>query len=475
MFKRIYLTVFALTLLVLSVLLTASASAQGISIVSAGWQGNDFVIQFSDSISGNIDDAASDSSVVIVNFSQPIIAGEKQYDGPNGIVAALSRNAGDSIAVLTVRGTTRIGYSTLWRPYSHRLIVHTFNWDSLAYAPEQYHLGLLALEKKESLPQAKKYLSGATAFGDRRAASVLGVLYEREGEDSLATLYLKAPLDADDYMARANVNRRAGDVEAAERDEEHYQRKLAASGTLGTTAQPASTADESKSETGEKTSLSNLFDDGTGIALVILAALLIILLAVWFSRRPAKPAGQSTTESAAGPPPVPTHGSTIPSETQTTTAVEAPAEEEVHATATTGTPPQPETQSPITSSMQTPAIAPPIETESAEAAPSSATPATDEVPESVQLPQPDALPIEPEVQAPEVTKRKSSQAEQLLQRMEKAQSRETQTPTTKSPSPSSTDDDDESTLTEARRLHVSRDYVELRNRIAELRRRIDES
>lgn len=468
MFKSIR---YVLPTLLSAFLAVTAANAQQVGIADANWQGNDFVIRFDDSLTGNIDYAASDSMQMVVNLSRPVVSDAKQFAGPNGLVAALTRNGKDSIAVLTVRGQSRIGYSFLWRPYSHRLIIHTFNWDSLAYAPEQYHKGLLALEQPEGLAEAKEYLSGANVFGDRRAASVLGVLYEREGEDSLAALYLSAPLDADDYMARAHLSSRAGDAEAATRNQEHFERKLGEQSDLSLPAgQPSrrSTDPPAQDETG-KTSLSELFDDWRGIALVVLAALFIVVLAVWFSRRPSELSQKPLDETS--PPPPPTHGITE-SESAATPATEpvaAPATEAEPATATEE--PGQEISSPLTSSMQTPEIAPVAESIQEEPI----APVTK--PDEVELPRPDAFPAKQEMtsaveepsETTEGSRRQSSQAEQLRQRMAHAQSGETQSTVAKNHETSPAGDD-ESTLNEARRLHVSRDYVELRNRISELKK-----
>lgn len=481
------LFLFSLALLASFFLPSSPLAAQGVSVLNAGWEGTDYVIRFSDSLQYTVDLAASDSMLVL-NFSRPVRVNEGMVAGPNGISAGFSRNAGDSMAVLTVRGQNRIEYSTLWRPYSHRLIVHTFDSDSLEsqYAANRYHLGLLALEQGLE-EQGRSYLSSALAFDNgqiaRRASSVLGVMYARRGMDSLAGLYLNAPYDADDFMARAQIRRRAGDMEGAKQDEEMFRSKIEDAGErIGTFAenrQPpaAGTSDGDMREA--RPPIAKIFDDWRGILLVGIAAVLIIALAVWFSRRPVRPDGSASHDHSSAPPvhPAPAAPPAAPVPPQAVAERQAGVE----------TPPA-TVPDPHVSAMHSPGISAP------------ATSTHDVMPpkeDAGQLPKPDALPddaseadvyraraeaagTEPTPQPTNVTtgrdssRRGSAQADQLRQRMEAARSGVSQAPAVK-PSAVQESAEHESTITEARRLNVSRDYVELRNRISELRKRIDEA
>lgn len=479
------LFLFSLALLASVSLPSSLLTAQGVSVLNAGWEGADYVIRFSDSLDYTVDLAASDSMLVL-NFSRPVQVNEGMVAGPNGIAAGFSRNAGDSMVVLTVRGQNRIEYSTLWRPYSHRLIVHTFDSDSLEsqYAANRYHLGLLALEQGLE-EQGRSYMSSALAFDNgeiaRRASSVLGVMYARQGLDSLAGIYLNAPYDADDFMARAQVRRRAGDMEGAKQDEETFRSKIEDTGErIGTFAEnrtppAAGPADDDMRE--GRPPIAKIFDDWRGILLVGIAALLIIALAVWFSRRPVRPDTTASQDHPPAHPPAPTAPPAAPLPPQ------AVAERQAGSQTPAETIPEPQV-----SVMHSPEISAP------------ATSTHDVIPpkeEAGQLPKPDALPddasevdvyraraeaagTEPQPQPTNVTtgrdssRRGSAQADQLRQRMEAARSGVSQAPAAK-PSAVQESVEHESTITEARRLNVSRDYVELRNRISELRKRIDES
>lgn len=486
----------ALIATVAAFLPSALLNAKEVTVLSASWEGNDYVVRFSDSLSYTVDLAASDSMLVL-HFSRPVALMEGEAKGPNGVSAAFSRNPGDSMVVLTVRGRNRIEYSTLWRPYSHRLIVHTFDSDSLVsnYAAQQYHLGLLALE--QNLPdQARGYLSSALAFDNgeiaRRASSVLGVMYAREGKDSLALLYLNAPFDADDYMARAEVNRRSGQVDAAARDEEMFGEKMADLDDVARAPyEDAGPPEERNADEGRRPPIARIFDDWRGIVLVAIAAILIIWLAVWFSRRPVPPQGSQDHEPhRRDHPPAPPReeaprtGTTGPPPTTASTIAAPPAPVRPAPPAPTTVSKEHEERSsaapdPIISSLHAPEIIPsPQRDEKKETAPPSGT---------IQLPQPDALPdqaSETEVKKmdreaerasePEPAARVSTQAEQLRRRMEAATSVASMGSTTAQGAHTG-QAEHESTVTEARRLNVSRDYVELRNRIAELRRRIEES
>lgn len=487
------------------------AGAQQVSVLNAGWEGTDYVIRFSDSLTYTVDLAASDSMLVL-NFSRPITVEEGNTTGPNGAIAAFSRNPGDSMVTLTVRKQNRVEYSTLWRPYSHRLIVHTFNSDSLEsqYAANQYHLGLLALEQGLQ-EQGRSYLSSALAFDNgevaRRASSILGVMYAREGMDSLAARYLTAPFDADDFMARAELKRRAGDSAGAKKDEEAFRQKM---GEMGDSMEEFVDSKQAAAENVPATDDSNrppiakIFDDWRGILLVAIAALLIIVLAFWFSRRPVAKVGTESQKTVHHDHHSHHHTHQPPqvSQERATEPVQTP----VIATPPSPPPVATEPIAPVRTEQAVQPEAAPEAVISATHSPEITTPPQQPLhdvveqkrtEENAQLPQPNALPdhadgaevyqthaeataIEPEGEKKEPTpstnasRRGSAQADQLRQRMEAARSNTSQAPTVK-PAAAIEQTEHESTITEARRLNVSRDYVELRNRIADLRKRIEES
>ena len=171
-------------------------------VTEARWNGGDFVITFSDSVRYQVDLAETDSMVVVIRFPATTIAADanlSQLRNRNHRAAGFSPLPDGGLR-LTLTSRSRFGYSTLWRPFTNRLIVHTFDWNGLPYSQEQYHKGLLALEAGMN-QQAEELLGVAYATGEQRAASVLGVMYARTGRDSLAARYLAAPVDEDDRQA----------------------------------------------------------------------------------------------------------------------------------------------------------------------------------------------------------------------------------------------------------------------------------
>ncbi|MCE2502802.1 MAG: hypothetical protein J4G05_01900 [Chlorobi bacterium] len=425
------------TLLLIVLISSVTALSQGVQVKDTLWIGNDFIIQLSDSVGYEVDLTKSDSSTLVIRFFSSLESDEGVITSPDGIKTSLSRDGSDGIRILRIQKNGRLGYSTLWRPYSNRLVVHTFVWDELNRAETDYHRGLLSLE--QGLPElAKEQLSAARATSKdssasaRRAASILGILYAREGKDSLAMIYLKAPLGPDDYMARAEVRRRAGDDEEATKDEQMFQSKVNSDFSIADS--PTETNRSTDTDVaGTERELSEMLKSWRGILLIALAAIVIISLATWFTRKPEKTSSETPT---TGPPET---LEAVPSSVGTET------EEEIG-----------QAVDPRASSLVAPEIV--IDTE-----------------ELIEVEEPSTTASEPHAQTrdPE-TQRSSRQADQLRQRMEAATAN-AQEPEDSSGQKEMSGPNNETTISEARKLNVSRDYVELRNRIAELRHRIDSS
>ncbi|MEO5931528.1 MAG: hypothetical protein ABIR47_16460 [Candidatus Kapaibacterium sp.] len=203
-------------LLFLIGLLLATGVARAAEVLDASWREHDLIIRFSDSTGYSIDLAQSDSVQLVVHILGVTLpangAGEfRMQSGP--LNAVLAQGQGQEIR-LTIQSPSRFGYVTLWRPYSKTLVVHTFDWNGLDYAQEQYYKGLLAFEQhidKEGLD----LLQVAHATGESRASSVLGVYYARHGDLKRAEQYLSQPQNADDYAAKAAVQRHNGDLDGA--------------------------------------------------------------------------------------------------------------------------------------------------------------------------------------------------------------------------------------------------------------------
>ena len=446
-------------------------SAQELQIKDILWKGNDFILQFSDSLDYEVDLVETDSSNVVIRLSSPLSTNERSLENSSkSLKATLSRNASGGMQVLSIRGKKRFGYSTLWLPYSHRLIVHTFeNWDKLSFAEGEYHRGLNALELN-TLDVAERSLSQviATDKGElsHQASSILGILYAREGKDSLARTYLKAPRGADDYMALAEIARRAGDsLEAAKNEQlfaENLQRHLES-----TTSSSQETADDEQLEPAKSNSreIGDLLKSWKGLLLIAIVALVVIGLAIWFARKPEEskkelPEEKERPEEEATHSPFEREEETSLSERSTDNANVSNERRESNVSAIT--PPE----IPLVPVPETPI----------ESAPSPAT----------ELPKPDAEPpssIESVAVLPtendsikEKTyraSRASSQADQLRKKMA-ATSAEGSREERREENAGTERTEDETTISEAQKLNVSRDYVELRNRIADLRKKIEE-
>jgi len=207
-------------------LLALTAPATAADITDVRWDGFDLLLRLSDSVPYRVDLTESDTSTVVVrlsNVAAPTTL-STTLNGPDGRAMILTHAEGRGIRV-TLTSPERIGYATNWRPYSKTLVVHTFRWTQLGFAEEQYFKGLLAIEQRLNA-QGIEYLRLAHAAGDPRAASTLGTYYARRNEYALAAQYLNHPLDADDYAALAAVKRSMGDTAAALIAEETSRQSL---------------------------------------------------------------------------------------------------------------------------------------------------------------------------------------------------------------------------------------------------------
>ncbi len=469
------LTLTLMLSLMLWLLLMSAAALQATEVTGAAWNGSDFIVAFSDSAGYAVDLTQSDSSQMVIHFpgaARGAGVPSAAIGGPNGRRAAIT--PADGGLRLTIAGSGRLGYSTLWRPYSHRLVIHTFAWDSLPYQEQQYQKGLLALE--EGLrDRALELLGVAYATGDRRAGSVLGVQYARDGKDSLAIHYLGNPVDADDYLALADVYRRSGDSAAARTSEVNGRKLMAASlDTEGAVPTPV----PARPDTGETANAGTMLDSkgvddwryvafGTG-ALVLLLGLVIWAVGRSVARR-----------SAAAPKPEPSRPQPSGSRPATITAP-------VAASPATGTPvaqPQPSVAERAEPAATTPppavppaTITAPVVSEPVASEERASTPVAQEsssrkadsdavkTSEEKPAPEPKAPPVvEARVEHPVAEPMHGASPEpetpiptQLVEVRQKIQSQRKDMP-----APS------ESTVAAARRLHVSRDNVELRRKMAD--------
>ena len=425
---------FATLLLSASLLLMPWASAAATDIVDARWQGENLAIRFSDSLPYRIDLAESDTNQLVLRLSSlhlpSTLATELQ--GPAGRSALLIQSAPNELRI-TVRSSDRMGYGTIWRPYSHTLVIHTFRWRQLGYAEEQYFKGLLAFEQQLEA-QGIEYLRLAYAAGDRRAASALGAHYARRGDNALAAQYLSSPTDADDFAALAQDKRSMGDSAAARELERSFVQLTAPSA-------PASNRSDDKTPPAGSPSRSpsqrDWFASENLPALAAIGAgiLVLVITVIVLTRRPRK-SDISTVES----PPV------------SVTPVEPPAV----------IPSPQETTAPPESSIALMEVAENQESidfgaEKPDDAPEQETSEQEEVTTEAPSP-PDDTPRPHDRRA-----LLSAQAAELRRRIEtvRAQSEEAGTE-----EPSSADP---SILSEARRLRLSRDSVELRKRLEKVR------
>ncbi len=400
-------------------------TAQKVDLLSMEWHGPNLVLKFSDAVSYQHDLAESDSSLAI-EFSTPINLRGKATSDHNGMSAKFDTATG----YFTLRGKNRIGYSTLWGPYSHALVIYTFDWDELTPAEEEFHHGLIAMER--GFPDlAGEYLSTArgmdTGVTARRAESVLGVLYERQGSDSLAKLYLGDPRDADTWGARAALLRRSGDTVAATTAE----RELAEARSKGVPGLADADIDRDAPETAD--SPESLLSSGKGIGLLIVTAILIIFIATMFARRPPASEARKRAESLD-------HGHAHPPVTEV-----QPTEE----TETTVPPPSPEAEAEV---ERTPPELP--------VTGETATPPSSRQADELRAKVMGESREESDLEAASVPETEKEDDPVSFKQDQKSSEPET----------SDADASTESTIEQARRMNLSRDHIELRERLNRKRR-----
>lgn len=269
-------------------LILLSTPLHATDITDVRWQGEDLLLRFSDSVPYSVDLAESDTNQVIVRISPLTLPASlaTELQGPAGRTLLLTGASPGELRV-TVRSSDRMGYGIVWRPYTHTLIIHTFRWRQLGYAEEQYFKGLLAFEQQLDA-QGIEFLRLAYAAGDRRAASALGIYYARHGEEALAAQYLTQPLEADDFAALAQVKRKLGDtVAAAEMERSFMQLSDSRRGGVPATASRSARTRPDSSATAS-TTIANWFsrENIPTIAIVGGGLLLLIIVIVILARRP---------------------------------------------------------------------------------------------------------------------------------------------------------------------------------------------
>ena len=483
-------------------------------VTEARWNGGDFVITFSDSVRYQVDLAETDSMVVVIRFPATTIAADanlSQLRNRNHRAAGFSPLPDGGLR-LTLTSRSRFGYSTLWRPFTKRLIVHTFDWNGLPYSQEQYHKGLLALEAGMN-QQAEELLGVAYATGEQRAASVLGVMYASTGRDSLAARYLAAPADEDDRQALQQLATHGGQSPSASiADSSNHPGSASTSQqSPAGIAPPATTSPTTTSPT-----FMDTFNDWRVVVAVIGGLLLFaIALAILIRSSRKKPAPTTAATSAqAEEPAIRVVRGPEPATTATETATPPvtptappPSQPAVVAAAEPIAKPAPP---PVVNSVPATQPAPEILEVVPVSVPVSATPVAEisaepvgvaavsaaavaiteqtlkqsvgaliESPNSTAIPattpaaasaQTGNAPAEPAAAAQQAdsaeqptagqSRRMSGQALQLQQRIEAARRGEITVLSAEVPA-----------VYEARRLNVSRDNVELRRRISDLQRK----
>ena len=445
--------------MLLLVTATSVASAQqGVELLSMDWHGPNLVLRFSDSLDFRTDMAESDSNLTL-RFTEPVELGGKMRASRGDLVARFDEDG----STFRLEGDERVGYSMLWGPWSHTLVIYTFDWDSLSFAEEQFHLGLLAAE--QGLPNiATEYLTTArgadTGLVARRSEGVLGLLYAQSGEDSLAALYLADPRDADAWGARSAYLRRTGDTAAASEAE----RRMAAAGEVipGLADADPDTPSRPTDEVADADRPDEVLTSWQGIALLIVAGLLILVIATLFARRPPKAEAREERPEGSHTPAV------LPVTELSDDRSPPPSAPEPELEVSTP-PPAPEEAERIIAEETTKGKGTSIHEIFSPAADSDTTRSPLEgleedhdTEEEISAPPPPAPP----------RPAASRQAEALRRRVQGEPAEEGAAEVSK-PTPESVptpDDESESIISRARRMNVSRDYIELRRRLEKMRK-----
>lgn len=492
-------------------LFAASHSHAQQKLIGAAWQGDDLILHLSDSAAyaADIDESDTAHATVRIWGVRPV-KGPVELSGPSGRSASIAHNPPNELLV-TLSSATRFGCATLWRPYTNTLVVHTFRWEGLPYAQEQYYRALLAFEQNQPA-LAVSLLRGAHAAGEKRATSALGVWYARRGENALARLYLNTPASADEYRALAAVQLAAGDTAEAEASSQRaipLEQALVDADALpkggpGGVSQNAPDHAPPISSPSLLDTIKGWFrGDNLPIALIVSGGALLLLALIIVIVRGASRRRRREQAAATPPPSTPIHGVRVvtPEDALATPAVETrPAtgitEETVippptveTVTAPEITPPvvvtrtepevavvesKVETVAPVDTSELSPAetateVAPVVEEKS-----ESEVPTAEEIEESRAVEEAPSAEVieevapveenaEPEVTAPVVAEAvapestvssRSRQADELRRRIEAAQTAPAPAPAKAAPA--------DPTIAEARRADLSRDAVALR-------------
>jgi hypothetical protein len=112
------------------------------------------------------------------------------------------------------------------------------------------------------------------------------MVYARSGEDSLASIYLADPRDADGWGARSEVLRRTGDTAAAATAER--QMADASDVVPGLADADADYLLATTDELADADGPEDFLTGWQGITLLVIAGLLILVIATLFARRPPK-------------------------------------------------------------------------------------------------------------------------------------------------------------------------------------------
>lgn len=501
-------------LLVLAGLLTTLSGALGSVMVNFYWKGDDLHLRFSDSVLWKVDLAESDTSQVVIKITGATAVQPATIEGPQGSQAILTESAPGEIR-LTVRRSGKLGYASVWRPYSSTLVVHTFNWDKIDYPQQQYYKGLLAIEQGLDV-QATELLEVAGSTGERRANSILGAYYARKGDFTKAISHLKNPVEADDYAALAAAQANNGDSAAAGKSMAIFGKMLEDEGKgqqpprraerapQGARRDDAATGADAELE--EDESADHGFETNEDIRASrkglylgggVVALLLLIGLVVWLTRRRSGPpsAGPYSNTRPGAPRPTPTpdfddrpraaQERTTPRDTYahpadmvTTEPVEATVvESRPHVIVAEDASPEPvvvekvsdekpvaETKTVETPTVERAAHEAPIEEkrESSFEAPA----ATTGVPVNNVASAHEEQSSESTATEERTTRSTPRQAADLRRRIEMMRTSASDTPAPRA----ATLNASESTVNEARRLQISRDSVELRRRMEQHRR-----
>jgi hypothetical protein len=450
-------------------------------VTDVRWKGNDFVMSFADSVRYMVDLAESDSANVVLRLSGVEAAAgfaRREIRGPQGMGAIVTSTPGG--LRVTITAPARFGYSTVWHPYSNRLVVHTFDWSKLSYGEEQYHKGLLAFEGRYNIA-AEEMLKVAEQTGETRARTALGAYYLGLRKDSLAAGYLDSAVTADDHAALAELLRRRGDTVKAGREAQIAQMMMADE-LRNAPAEPAANeaATPAQSSRAERASNEAYYLGGGAILLI-----LIIAAVLFFTRKKpetaAAPEGRIAPKRPTTAPDVVEPVESTPSETIEIERVPAERSEVVERSS----PPIVEEHViDIDESRATPVVAaeaPPVETSLPPARVPSVTtveeldPADDiaaTAPIVTRHAAPDVPPVESETTAeePRISLAESDEQEHertggtRLPSQAAALQRKIQSVRRDAPAPS------EPTAYAARRLNISRDNVELRKRMEAARK-----